>query len=275
MNENAEPPSAAVRGPKVRRAGRTAGRYRPQPSSRSRSGATSPTQGRAAGPPRQIPGTYRCFSSLPSSRQRIECCVPDVRGALGQELEVVRVGRRPPLDHLPEQVVELLPQRLVREHLRPTGELELGRALLAGHGRVHVHARVAQQVARFQRARDHVGEQVAVEDVRLDRRDARRPVLRQRPDEDELEALDQLAAVNGDLRRRLLELLPREHGGSLADGRAPPPLLASGPGGAPEQASRRGDGASRPAVAGLFSWSGRERGWSRSRRWWCGSGSRR
>src|SRR3954454_16938924 len=58
--------------------------------------------------------------------------VGDTRRPLGLDLEVVRVRRGPPLDQLPEAVVEHLPQARVLEHDCPPRELELRVAGLCG-----------------------------------------------------------------------------------------------------------------------------------------------
>ena len=62
----------------------------------------------------------------------------------------MRVRRRSPLDHLPEEVVEFPPQPLVFEYLGATGEFEFRRVLFRRDRSVDVDARVAEQVARLQ-----------------------------------------------------------------------------------------------------------------------------
>src|SRR5205823_5379321 len=84
------------------------------------------------------------FALAPADRGLLAVAVRHPGRTAGEELEVVRVGRRPPLDHFPEQVVELAAQRCVLEDVGPSGELELRRALLRGDRRVDVDARVAE-----------------------------------------------------------------------------------------------------------------------------------
>ncbi len=61
------------------------------------------------------------------------------------------------------------------------------------HGRLQVRARVAAEIARFQRARHERRRELAADHVELGGVDARATVCAKRPDEDKTEALDQLA----------------------------------------------------------------------------------
>src|SRR5215471_6180608 len=77
---------------------------------------------------------------MPADRRLPVVVVRDVRGALGANLEIVRIRRGAPLDQLPEEIVELAPQPRVVEYVGAAHELEHRVTGLSRDGRVDVDA---------------------------------------------------------------------------------------------------------------------------------------
>jgi hypothetical protein len=124
------------------------------------------------------------------------------------EQVVVRLGRLPVDPLLDRRAVAGADVGVVD---LPRAGVELEVALVAvatGDDAVHDAARVSQQVERLGRAPHHPAHQLAVDEVRLDRRNARPAVAAQRPEQAQLPCPEPLLAECRELGARLGEVVP-------------------------------------------------------------------